>query len=190
MPVHHGRLQELQDLLNEPSEHDVLDDAFRELSTEFDASVDGRAIDEQALDQLEALDDVRGGTDVFFTARVLDALPDPLAWTGLTPRMRAATLLAFHFAAGVVAVLVFRWASPQSLHTLFETTASWFDGSTTGSGLAVAGNTSGNMGDGWSAGLSGLGLGPGGEGVLPVAVAVSVVAVVALWASRSHSRAA
>ncbi len=54
------------------------------------------------------------GPDPFFTARVLDALPPPLRFTGLTPRGRAAVLAVFHVIAGAVAYGIFVWltASP------------------------------------------------------------------------------
>jgi len=109
------------------------------------------------------------GNDAFFTARVLDALPEPLRWTGATPLMRAATLLAFHVAAGVVGVIVYRWASPRLLD--------------------VAASRAQEAASPWASSLS---LAPvGTDSATPVAAAsvVVVVGLVAFWATRSHTRA-
>ncbi len=106
-------------------------------------------------------------SEALFTARVLDTLPEPLQWTGLTPRMRAATLLAFHVAAGVVAYLVFQWASPQLLESATDPFQQW---------VLRWSPLSAEAGEGvWLGGLGGL--------------AVAVVALVAFWATRSHTRA-
>ncbi|MEM6290244.1 MAG: hypothetical protein AAGA54_03235 [Myxococcota bacterium] len=106
--------------------------------------------------------------DVFFTRRVLDTLPEPLRFTGLSPRMRAFTLLGFHLAAGVVAVLVFRWASPKLLDAAAKTAANYT------SGLATSME---------------LGAGGGAEGMVPAALTVAAVALIAFWATWSHTRA-
>ena len=109
--------------------------------------------------------------EAFFTARVLDALPEPLRWTGASPVMRAATLLAFHVAAAVVGVIVYRWASPRLLDDAASRAAEATSGWTSGLALAPMGADSA----GTSAGLA-------------VAV-VTGVAAVAFWATRSHTRA-
>lgn len=107
------------------------------------------------------------GNDAFFTARVLDALPEPLRWTGATPLTRAATLLAFHVAAGVVGVIVYRWASPRLLD--------------------VAASRAAEAASPWASSLS---LAPvGTDSAAPAAAVVLVVGLVAFWATRSHTRA-
>ncbi len=124
------------------------------------------------LSELDADDssgfDTRPGADAFFTARVLQALPEPLRWTGASPLMRAVTLLAFHVAAGVVGVIVYRWASPRLLD--------------------VAASRAAEAASPWAASLS---LSPGGsDSAAPAAAAtVVVVGLVAFWATRSHTRA-
>lgn len=111
----------------------------------------------------------RSDGDPFFTARVLDALPEPLRWTGATPVMRAATLFAFHVAAAVVGVIVYRWASPRLLD--------------------VAASRAAEAASPWATSLS---LAPAGtDSAAPAAAAavVAVVGLVAFWATRSHTRA-
>jgi hypothetical protein len=112
-------------------------------------------------------------SDAFFTARVLDALPEPLRMSGASPVMRAITLLGFHVAAAIVGVLVYRWASPR----LLDVAASRAEEATSGwaSGLALA-----PLGD------------PAGSTSGAAATVVGVVLVVGLvafWATRSHTRA-
>lgn len=104
--------------------------------------------------------------DAFFTARVLDSLPEPLRWTGASPLTRAATLLAFNVAAAVVGVIVYRWASPQ----IFE----------------VAANRATEAASPWA---SSLALAPGVDAAYPAIIVVLVVALVAFWATRTHTRA-
>jgi hypothetical protein len=59
-------------------------------------------------------------TDPFFTARVLDALPAPLSFTGLTPRERAAVLAVFHVIAGVVAYAIAAVFAPEAVSSLAD----------------------------------------------------------------------
>lgn len=142
-------------------------------ATPSGAAETGRRID-ALLSELDAEDaagvgsssPVSGG-DAFFTARVLNALPEPLRWTGATPMMRAATLLAFHVAAAVVGVIVYRWASPRLLD--------------------VAADRAAEAASPWAASLS---LSPAGtDAAAPAAAVVVVVGLVAFWATRSHTRA-
>ncbi|MGH1343261.1 MAG: hypothetical protein ACRBN8_17005 [Nannocystales bacterium] len=109
----------------------------------------------------------RPAADVFFTARVLDALPEPLRWTGASPVMRAVTLLAFHIAAGVVGVIVYRWASPRLLDT--------------------AASRAAEAASPWASSLSLSSVGT--DPAAPAAAVVTVVGLVAFWATRSHTRA-
>jgi hypothetical protein len=106
------------------------------------------------------------GGDAFFTARVLDALPEPLRLTGASPLTRAATLLGFHVAAAVVGVIVYRWASPD----IFD----------------VAASRAAEAASPWA---SSLALVPVGDPVYPAMAVVAVVGLVAFWATRSHTRA-
>lgn len=109
----------------------------------------------------------RSDGDAFFTARVLNALPEPLRWTGATPLMRATTLLAFHVAAAVVGVIVYRWASPRLLD--------------------IAASRAAEAASPWATSLS---LTPAGtDSAAPAAAVVAVVGLVAFWATRSHTRA-
>lgn len=109
----------------------------------------------------------RSDGDAFFTARVLNALPEPLRWTGATPLMRATTLFAFHVAAAVVGVIVYRWASPRLLD--------------------VAASRAAEAASPWATSLS---LSPvGTDSAAPAAAVVAVVGLVAFWATRSHTRA-
>jgi hypothetical protein len=55
------------------------------------------------------------GPDPFFAARVLGALPEPLRFTGLTPRRRVAVLGTFYGLASGVGVFVFGWLQPAVL---------------------------------------------------------------------------
>ncbi|MCR9165290.1 MAG: hypothetical protein ACE37F_26740 [Nannocystaceae bacterium] len=107
-----------------------------------------------------------GGGDVFFTARVLDALPEPLRWTGASPLTRAATLLGFHVAAAVVGVMAYRWASPR----IFD----------------VAATRAAEAASPWA---SSLALVPVDDPVYPALAVVLVVGLVAFWATRSHTPA-
>ncbi len=109
-----------------------------------------------------------GGGDAFFTARVLDALPEPLRWTGASPAMRAATLLAFHVAAAVVGVIVYRWASPKIVDQ--------------------AASRAAEAASPWASSLAQLTPGAG-DAAAPAAAVVVVVGLVAFWATRSHTRA-
>ena len=59
-------------------------------------------------------------TDPFFTARVLDALPAPLSFTGLTPRQRAAVLAVFHVIAGGVAYAIAAVFAPEYMSGLAD----------------------------------------------------------------------
>ena len=127
-------------------------------------------LSELDVDEGSSVDDAplgRPGGDAFFTARVLDALPEPLRWTGATPAMRAATLFAFHVAAAVVGVIVYRWASPRLLE--------------------VAASRAAEAASPWasSPSLSALGT----DSAAPAAGVVAVVGLVAFWATRSHTRA-
>jgi hypothetical protein len=145
----------------------------RRPATPGGATEPGRRI-ESLLSELDAEDTVGAGSDApisggdaFFTARVLDALPEPLRWTGATPMMRAATLLAFHVAAAVVGVIVYRWASPRLLD--------------------VAADRAAEAASPWAASLP---LSPAGtDAAAPAAAVVAVVGLVAFWATRSHTRA-
>ena len=110
--------------------------------------------------------DPTSGGDAFFTARVLDALPEPLRWTGASPLTRAATLLGFHVAAAVVGVMAYRWASPK----IFD----------------VAASRAAEAASPWA---SSLALVPVGDPVYPALAVVAVVGLVAFWATRSHTRA-
>ncbi len=119
----------------------------------------------------EGLVEPEPDADVFFTRRVLDTLPEPLRFTGLTPRMRAITLLGFHLAAGVVAVLVFRWASPKLLDAAAKTASNW-----TSAGAA-------------SLGANASSLGGGADSMVPAVLTVAAVGLIAFWATWSHTRA-
>ncbi len=109
--------------------------------------------------------------DAFFTARVLDALPQPLRWTGASPRARVLTLLGFHGAAGVVGVMAYRWASPRLLET--------------------ASSRAAEAATPWASSLSSLLPGPesGAEGMAFAVAVVVVVGLVAFWACRPHTHA-
>jgi len=118
------------------------------------------------------LDTAASGGDAFFTARVLGALPEPLRWTGASPMMRAVTLLAFHVAAAVVGVIVYRWASPQFVD--------------------VAASRAAEVASPWASSLALLPEGSRSAATDPAYLAAAVVVVVALvafWATRSHTRA-
>ncbi len=131
-----------------------LDALLSELGADENARIDGAPVS-------------RVAGDVFFTARVLNALPEPLRWTGATPLTRAVTLLAFHVAAAVVGVVVYRWASPRLLE--------------------AAASRAAEAASPWAASLS---LAPGGpDAAAPAAAVVAVVGLVAFWATRSHTPA-
>ena len=91
---------------------------------------------------------------------MLETLPEPLAWTGVTPRVRVATLLAFQVAAAIVAYFALQWAAPG-----------WF------ADLEIVAND-------WVPHAGG-----GPEGTAMAACALLVVAGVAFWATRSHTPA-
>ena len=114
-----------------------------------------------------SLGEGRSGGDVFFTARVLDALPQPLRWTGATPVLRAVTLLGFHVAAAVVGVVVYRWASPKVLD--------------------VAVSRAAEAASPWAASLPLSSAGT--DSAAQAAAVVAIVGLVAFWATRSHTRA-
>lgn len=143
-----------------PSRHDSerggrLDELLGELGAEVEADTDVRASTSMGA-----------GGDSFFTARVLDALPEPLRWTGASPLTRAATLLGFHVAAAVVGVMAYRWASPK----IFDVAAS-------------------RAAEATSPWASSLALVPVGDPIYPAMAVVAVVGLVAFWATRSHTRA-
>ena len=115
--------------------------------------------------------------DPFFTARVLDALPEPLRWTGASPLTRVATLLAFHVAAAVVGVIVYRWASPRFFDQLSDRVSE------------LSASPSAEGASPWAASLA---LAPGMDTASPglaMLLVVLVVGLVAFWATRSHTRA-
>ena len=146
----------------------------------FDPRGEGPDQAREGLDEtLEALraDAQPGPRDAFFTARVLDALPEPLGWTGVSPLMRVATLLGFHVAAAVVGVIVYRWASPRVFDVAADRAAE--AASPWAASLSLLPSS-----EAWSGALL-------GDAAYPVAVAavVSAVGVVAFWATRSHTRA-
>ncbi len=99
-----------------------------------------------------------GATDPFFTARVLDALPQPLRFTGLSPRSRTTLIVGVHaLAAAMAYVLIGMW-QPQWL----ATTADWAHDS--------------------------MEFGAGEGSTLLSVAAVALVAVVAFATARSHTR--
>lgn len=99
-----------------------------------------------------------GSGDPFFTARVLDALPEPLRFTGLSPRSRTTLIVGVHaLAAAMAYVLIGMW-QPQWL----SSTADWAHDS--------------------------LEFGAGESSTLLSIAAVAVVAVVAFASARSHTR--
>ncbi len=106
------------------------------------------------------------GGDAFFTAQVLDALPEPLRWTGASPLTRVATILGFHVAAAVVGVMAYRWASPK----IFD----------------LAASRAAEAASPWA---SSLALVPVDDPVAPAVAVVAFVGLVAFWATRSHTRA-
>jgi hypothetical protein len=109
---------------------------------------------ERELEQLKG--EVR--CDPFFTARVLDALPEPLRFTGLSPRERVAVLAIFHVLALVAAYGILRWAAPDAVDAVADGAHAWF-----GLGLDVSAP--------WL-----------------TAFALVAVALVAFISSRSHTR--
>jgi hypothetical protein len=86
----------------------------------------------EALAEIEVHDGDRR-SDPFFTARVLDALPEPLRFTGLTPRRRAAVLAGFHLLAAAVAYAIVAGRAPaiadQAHDLLGDTSAFGVDAS-------------------------------------------------------------
>lgn len=129
-----------------------LDELLGELGAEAEADTDFRP--------------PTSGGDAFFTAQVLDALPEPLRWTGASPLTRVATILGFHVAAAVVGVMAYRWASPK----IFD----------------VAASRAAEAASPWA---SSLALVPVDDPVVPAMAVVAVVGLVAFWATRSHTRA-
>ena len=119
------------------------------------------------------------GGDAFFTARVLDALPEPLRWTGASPLTRVATLLGFHAAAAVVGVLVYRWASPRLFEQISEQVAGMAAARPEGASVWAASGALVLGSDGSSSALT----------MVCVVLVVLLVGLVAFWATRSHTRA-
>jgi hypothetical protein len=89
-------------------------------------------------DELElfGLSDI--GADPFFTARVVDELPEPLRWTGLSPNRRMLLLAAFHLAAGGIAYSVLAWLTPELLTTAADTAHAWLGSSEASAGTTVS----------------------------------------------------
>jgi len=115
--------------------------------------------DELAL--LGALGPIDGpGSDPFFTARVVEALPTSRVAPALSPRRRAMLLGGFHVVAGILAYVV--------LTMVPESTARWAEQA--------------HQVLSWSSEL-------GGGMVLAVLGAVAALLVV-LWAARAHTPAA
>ncbi len=109
--------------------------------------------------------------DAFFTARVLDSLPGPVRWTGVSPRARIMTLAGFHAAAALVGVMAYRWASPRLLDT--------------------ASSRAAEAASPWASSLASVLPGPetAAEGIAFAVAVIGVVGLVAFWASRPHTHA-
>lgn len=65
--------------------------------------------------------------DPFFTARVLGALPEPLRFVGLSPKLRALVLLGFQALAVLLGYAVFSWASSGVLVDLASGSVDWLE---------------------------------------------------------------
>lgn len=149
-PVEVRRLDELlaqlelspEVLRRDPSgEHWLPSEARRLVEANTDCQ---RALDDFVAEELElwsAFDKpLAPGPDPFFTARVVDSLPEPPSGTRLTPRRRALLLGLFHAVAGVLAYAVLTMV-PESTARWAEQAHTWLSwGSTIDTNLWLVGS--------------------------------------------------
>lgn len=88
--------------------------------------LDELEVDAVSEDDIDPAAPIRGA-DAFFTARVLDALPSRLAFTGLTPLQRAGLLAAFHGLAVVAGFFALSAFAPDSVASLAEQAHGWLE---------------------------------------------------------------